>query len=80
MIRKAVVTVIRSNGEGAQAVVNGVVDKEMVRLQAQHEQELEQYRREIMRLRLENEYLKAELIEVKKHRNELLLQKYAKRK
>lgn len=80
MIRRSFVTVIRSKGEVAKAMVDGIMDKEVVRLHAQNEQEVERLKREIMRLRLENAYLKSELIEVKKHRNDLLLQKYAKRK
>lgn len=80
MIRRSFVTVIRSKGEVAKAMVDGIMDKEVVRLHAQNEQEVERLKREIMRLRIENAYLKSELIEVKKHRNDLLLQKYAKRK
>lgn len=80
MIRRSFVTVIRSKGEVAKAMVDGIMDKEVVRLHAQNEQEVERLKREIMRLRIDNAYLKSELIEVKKHRNDLLLQKYAKRK
>lgn len=82
MNRKAAVTIIRSKGEGVQAVVNGVVDKEMARQREDYQRRLssltEKYTREIAKLKEEIAFLTCENTELKQHRNELLVQKYTR--
>lgn len=82
MKRTAVTTIIRGEGSGNEVIVNGVIDKENARQRDEYQRKLknltEKHAREMAKLKEELEFLKWENEELKKHRNELLLQKYTR--